>query len=123
MPVKREDLCSPSNDLYIIKKDDEVISVCCYNLEGYIGRLLNKYYSAEIQLDEYKEERQKGYEEFGWNFNTPDQINSLLKDLKAYNINSDESARMKDFYARFIERMEKMLQNMDGYDLILFWGP
>ena len=122
MPVKSNDLCSPSDCPYIAK-EDEVVSICCYYLEGFIEKLLNKYYSSEIQFDEYKEEWQNGYEEFGWNFYSPDQIDCLLKDLKAYIVETDEPVRMKDFYSRFIERMEKMLQNMDGYDLILFCGP
>ena len=103
------------------KKSEEQISICCYYLEGYLETLLNQYYSNEVQLEDYK--NTAGYDEFGWNFYTPEQIGYILADLEKYIVFQNASDRITDFYNRFIIRMKQMLNNMDGYDLILFCGP
>ena len=103
------------------EKKDETISVCCYYLAGYFRELLIKYYDADIQPDEYR--TYYGYEEYGWTFYTPQQVASLLTDLEAYIAPKDADDPMIDFYRRLIIRMRRMLENMDGYDLILFCGP
>ncbi len=102
-------------------KQDEQISICCYYLEGYLETLLNKYFSNEVQLEESRYQNQ--YEEFGWNYYTPEQIRCILIELEEHIKRQDDSETVLDFYARFINRMEQMLQRMDGYDLILFIGP
>ena len=102
-------------------KEDEQISICCYHLEGYLKTLLKKYYSDNVQIGNYKVI--DGYDEFGWNFYTPEQIQNILTDLEKYIESHDTSAEEIDFYNRFVIRIKQMLKNMDGYDLILFCGP
>ena len=103
------------------EKADEQISISCYYLEGYLESLLNKYFSSDVQLGNYNE--LGSYDEFGWNFYTPEQISHILTELGKYVESQDKSDHVIDFYNRFIIRMRQMLKNMDEYDLILFCGP
>lgn len=103
------------------EKQDETISVCCFYLEGYLQELLIKYYDADIQPEAYRTDY--GYDEYGWTFYTPQQMDALLTDLAAYIAPKDKNDRIIDFYRRFIIRMRRMLDSRGGYDLILFCGP
>jgi len=100
---------------------DEQISVCCYYLEGYLETLLNKYFSLDVQIEDYH--NTNSYDEFGWNFYTPEQMTGILAELEKYIGSQDKSDRIIDFYDRFATRMKKMLNHLNGYDLILFCGP
>ena len=102
-------------------KEDEMISISCYYLEGYLETLLKKYFSSDVQLERYNDMNE--YNEYGWNFYTFEQTNCILAELEKYIVCKDTSDEIIEFYARFIRRMKRMLQNMDGYDLILFEGP
>ena len=116
VPVRKDD----SGRSYEEKTDDR-ISICCYYLEGYLESLLNKYYSKDVQI--INNNSQEGYDEFGWNFYTPEQIERILGELDEYTKAQKDRDNLTDFYIRFINRMNRMLQNMDGFDLILFCGP
>ena len=135
----------PNGPEVYCEKLDEEISIIESNLLGYLGDLLNKYYCREIQLD--KDNRTFDmFDSYGDTYYLPDQIRSVLSELSDFievvannpfdplyvdyfknnecnNTIPHEAAVIVDFYTRFIARMEKMLQNMDGYDLILFNGP
>ena len=99
----------------------EMISISCYYLEGYLETLLKKHFSSDVQLEKYNDMNE--YNEYGWNFYTSEQINCVLAELERYIAGKDSSDETIDFYARYISRMKRMLQNMGGYDLILFEGP
>ena len=103
------------------EKQEDTISVCCFYLEGYLQELLIQYYDADIQPEEYR--TGYGYDEYGWTFYTPQQMDALLTDLAAYIAPKDKNDRIIDFYRRFIIRMRRMLDSRGGYDLILFCGP
>jgi hypothetical protein len=102
-------------------KTDEQISICCYYLEGCLEALLKKHFSSDVQFGNYN--YIGSYDEYGWNFYTPEQIFCILTELEKYIESQDKSDIIICFYSRFIIRMKQMLNNMDGYDSILFCGP
>ena len=102
-------------------KTDEQISICCYYLEGCLEALLKKHFSSDVQFGNYN--YIGSYDEYGWNFYTPEQISCILTELEKYIESQDKADNIIGFYSRFIIRMKQMLNNMDGYDSILFCGP
>ena len=139
-------------DFGYVGKEDDQISIACYHLYGYLGKLLDDNIQEETQIG--PDQWYGRYDEYGWNYYTPAQMRNILSGLREFiKIVSDDpfdsrfvqylspasalripeegenayalqrAAELVDFYSRFVSRIERMLENMEGYDLIGFVGP
>ena len=79
LPVKRG--ADEANDH--VSNDGEEISISHAHLWGYLGDLLNRYYDSSVQIGDHFH-RHEGYDEYGWNFYTVEQIQQLLTDLAVF---------------------------------------
>lgn len=85
--------------------------------QGILGELLNKYYDEEINTNRFTDRLK--FDNNWWNYYRKDALKQLLDELPA----RDDSERDPKFFIEFTHVMERMLENAEEYEYILFEGP
>lgn len=124
MPVRRARAHEESEE-GLFCRFEEKISIEEMDVSDYLADTLERFFEEDVQLEGLRDISDgKG---FAWylthNLYTYDTVRTMLKEWQNIAETPDCSELARDFYLRFIRRMEAMLEHAPDCEWISFMGP